>query len=116
VRNRDPLPLCGIEEQPAERINLEARQCFVDAAGSGQPAEMLVLATTIEGGLVHYLYRTTPGNPFEQIIDGTGDQYGSGRWDRQVCIRMTRGDPVPGDAAGVLNFGFDSCEDATPPL
>jgi hypothetical protein len=116
VRNREPLPFCGLEEQPAETLDLEARQCFVDAADAGQPAEMIVRATTMEGGLVHYIFRTTPGNPFEQIIDSTGDPFGSGRWERQVCIQMTRGDPVPGDAAGVLNFGFDSCEDATPAL
>jgi hypothetical protein len=116
VRNREPLPFCGTETQPAESLALEVRRCFVEAAAAGEPAEMLVRATTIEGGTVHYLYRTTPGNPFEQIIDGTGDSFGSGRWERQVCIRLTRGDPVPGDAVGALNFGFESCEDVTPPL
>ncbi len=116
VRNRDPLPFCGTETQPAEALALDVRRCFVEAAAQGEPAEMLVRATTIEGGTVHYLYRTTPGNPFEQIIDGTGDSFGSGRWERQVCIRLTRGDPVPGDAVGALNFGFASCEAVTPPL
>lgn len=115
VRNREPLPFCGVELQPGT-MNADARRCFVAAAAAGQPAEMLVRATTIEGGTVQYLYRTTPGNPFEQIIDGTGDQFGSGRWERQVCIRLTRGDPVVEDPTGRLNFGFESCEDATPPL
>ena len=116
VRNREPLPFCGTETQPGEALALDVRRCFVEAAAQGEPAEMLVRATTIEGGTVHYLYRTTPGNPFEQIIDGTGDSFGSGRWERQVCIRLTRGEPVPGDAVGALNFGFESCEDVTPPL
>jgi hypothetical protein len=116
VRNRDPLPFCGTETQPSATLALDVRRCFVEAAAQGEPAEMLVRATTIEGGTVHYLYRTTPGNPFEQIIDGTGDSFGSGRWERQVCIRLTRGDPVPGDPVGALNFGFESCEDGTPPL
>jgi len=113
VRNREPLAFCGLELQPGE-LNVDARRCFTAAAAAGQPAEMLVRATTIEGGTVQYLYRTTPGNPFEQIIDGTGDPYGSGRWERQVCIRLTRGDPVAEDPTGRLNFGFESCEDATP--
>ena len=116
VRNRQPLPFCGTEEQRTETFDVATRQCFVAAAAAGQPAEMLIRLTTIEGGLVQYLFRTTPGNPFEQIIDGTGDAYGSGRWERQVCVRMTRGDPVREDPTGALNFGFDSCEDATPPL
>ena len=115
-RNRESLPFCGTETQPSEGLAAEVRRCFVDVTAAGRPAEMLVDARTIEGGTVRYLYRTTPGNPFEQIIDGTGDSFGSGRWERQVCIRLTRGDPGVGDPLGELNFGLESCQDATPPL
>ncbi|HWV79256.1 MAG TPA: hypothetical protein VN027_18250 [Isoptericola sp.] len=89
---RAPLPSCGEvtarpdlgEGEPKAEL-AEAYACL-DAAASGEGAELVVRSLTVEGDPIVEYWRTGPGiDGLEVYSDNTQDTYGDQVWRHRVC-------------------------------
>lgn len=111
VRERTPLPLCGVERapepQPMEYIDEVVRGCFWEAARAGRPAEWVSIQGTMEGAAIATIYRLPGDGTVEVLSDFTQDPLGSGGWFRTVCNEVVEGE-------GESLVGVADCAEAVP--
>jgi hypothetical protein len=116
VTNRRELPPCGSETlDQGGSPDVEARECLIDAWREGRAAELLTEMRTIEGDPVSRLTRVLEDGRVEVFIDSTMDRFGSGKWDRMVCIGLR---PVRADDGLSEEWVFveEGCGDPEPDL
>ncbi len=115
VQGREPLPACGWElvERTAQGDIYDAavRECFLEAYGTGEPAEMITTGPTVEGAPVTAIIRHLASGLVEVFYDATADPFGSQDWTRFECDTIT---PLGEDAVGTPLFVWDECSEPQP--
>jgi hypothetical protein len=92
-------------------LDAAVRECFLDAYGTGDAAEMISTGPTVEGAPVTTIIRHLPDGTIEVFYDATADPFATQQWSRVECTTLTpRGD----DAMGTPLFIWDECLEPEP--
>jgi hypothetical protein len=76
-----------LEAPPAAMVD-----CFVVAAGRGQPARLVITRPTTEGDPTTAVYVVRADGRVEVVTDARLDAYGTGELTRDVCTGATVGE------------------------
>ncbi len=112
VRDREPLPSCGVETATNQGgpWNIDGRRCLAAAYRSGSPAEFVSTRPTIEGDPFRVVYRVLGPGRVEILVDSTRDAWSDRSWSRMSCSRLT----IDETATPGPDFGWgDDCASAT---
>jgi hypothetical protein len=91
VRERAPLPACGVETIRASSDadnNVEGRRCLWSAYQEHRPAEFVTTRPTVEGDPITYIYRVLPDGEVEVFVDSTRDAWSAKTWLRLACPQL----------------------------
>ena len=87
--DRDALPSCGsVVLSQGESLRGDAPfevACLREGLESGNGAELVVQAPTVEGDPIQSYYRVTPRGATELYEDATKDAFGDGEWHFTHC-------------------------------
>ena len=113
IVNRMPLGSCGVETIAADgALDAGARTCLLEAFQNGDGRELISTQTTEEGDPITTYYRVHENGTVEIFVDATRDRFGSQRWQRYRCDRLSPVDDVNPDLAnGARIFLEQGCEE-----
>ena len=85
-------PSCGSywnRNNPVTATQRRVNACIAKAARDGRRARAIAVYTTMEGDpIVHYVFVRGPRDVLV-VADGTRDRFGSGKWTRERCTKLT---------------------------
>jgi len=113
IVNRMPLESCGVETiDNGMGLNVEGRTCLLSAFQAGDGAELVSTSLTEEGDPITTYYRVHENGTVEIFIDATRDRFGSRRWQRYRCDRLSPANDVNPDLANEARvFLEQGCEE-----
>lgn len=114
VRERTPLPACGVETASGrDGPNVEGRRCLWAAYQEHRPAEFISTQLTVEGDPITWIYRVGAGGDVEVFLDSTKDSWSAKTWIRLTCPGLSLVEGAPGQpaiSAGLNQPGGDCAE------
>ena len=114
VRERTPLPACGVETASGGGgVNVEGRRCLWAAYQEHRPAEFISNQLTVEGDPITWIYRVGAGGDVEVFLDSTRDAWSAKSWIRLACPGLSLIEGAPGQpaiSAGLNQPGGDCAE------
>jgi len=113
IVNRMPLESCGVETiDNGKSLNVEGRTCLLSAFQAGDGAELVSTSLTEEGDPFTTYYRVHENGTVEIFVDATRDRFGSQRWQRYRCDRLSPANDVNPDLANEARvFLEQGCEE-----
>lgn len=108
VRERDPLPHCGVEDTrlPDASTDGTARECFTRAVLAGERAEFIELTSTSEGDPIASIARYLGRGGIDVMLDQSQDRSSSVGWTRSQCALLLLGDGT--------SFAASNCVEGPP--
>jgi hypothetical protein len=114
VRERSPLPACGVETASGrEGFNVDGRRCLWAAYEEHRAAEFISTQVTVEGDPITWIYRVGHGGDVEVFLDSTRDRWSARTWLRLTCPGLALIEGAPGQpafTAGLNQAGGDCAE------
>jgi hypothetical protein len=99
IAARPALPFCGHETvnrlPEGDFYDPAPWDCLLQARETGQAAEIIRDALTIEGGHVREIFRLRPGGQLEWWTDMTEDPLSARQWTRALCEDLVTFSPDP---------------------